>query len=89
MLGYVLSIFLYFLKFEPQCSYKHGSYSKKSVHLCDKWRDRTRDLQRGGGGGRGGGGSGGGGSGIGYGRSIFWDDPLLTDRSILVFIEKA
>ena len=32
---------------------------------------------------------GGGGSGVGCGRSIFWDDPLLTDSSILVFIEKA
>ena len=31
-LGYVLSMFLYFWKFEPQRSYKHGSYSKKSVY---------------------------------------------------------
>ena len=29
--------------------------------------------------GGGGGGGGGGGSGIGGGRSISWDDPLLTD----------
>ena len=43
----------------------------------------------GGGGGGGGGGGDGGGIGVGCGRSIFWDDPLLTDRSILVFIEKA
>ena len=35
------------------------------------------------------GGGGGGGSGVGGGRSIFWDDPLLTDSSILGFIEKA
>ena len=37
----------------------------------------------------GGGGGDGGGIGIGCGRSIFWDDPLLTESSILVFIEKA
>ena len=36
-----------------------------------------------------GGDGGGGGSGIGGGRSISWDDPRLTDSSILVFIEKA
>ena len=38
-----------------------------------------------------GGGSGGGGgsSGVGGGRSISWDDPLLAESSIMVFIEKA
>ena len=43
-------------------------------------------------GGSGGGGSGGrgsGGSGVGGGRGISWDDPPLTDSSILVFIEKV
>ena len=37
------------------------------------------------------GGSGGGGSGgrSGGGMRISWDDPLLTDSSIFVFIEKA
>ena len=47
------------------------------------------DFHRFSGGDGGGGGGGGGGSGIGSGRSISWDDPLLTDSSILVFIEKA
>ena len=28
---HVLSMFLIFKKFEPQRSYKHGSYSRKSV----------------------------------------------------------
>ena len=32
-LGYVLSMFLYFWKFELQHSYKQGSYSKKSVYV--------------------------------------------------------
>ena len=36
-----------------------------------------------------GGGGGGGGSGIGGGPGISRDDPLLTDISILAFIEKA
>ena len=39
--------------------------------------------------GDGGGGGDGAGIGVGCDRSIFWDDPLLTDSSILVFIEKA
>ena len=39
--------------------------------------------------GGGGGGGGGSGSSGGGSRSISWDDPLLTDSSILVFIEKA
>ena len=30
-LSHVLSMFLNFEKSEPQCSYKHGSYKKKSV----------------------------------------------------------
>ena len=30
---HVLSMFLIFKKFEPQRSYKHGSYSRKSVYL--------------------------------------------------------
>ena len=34
------------------------------------------------------GGSGGGG-GIGGGHSISWNDPLLSESSIFVFIEKA
>jgi len=29
---HVLSMFLIFKKFEPQRSYKHGSYSRKSVY---------------------------------------------------------
>ena len=37
----------------------------------------------------GGGGGGGGGGGIGGDRGISWDDPLLTNSSIFVFIEKA
>ena len=36
-----------------------------------------------------GGGGGGGGNGIGGGISISWDDHLLKDSSILMFIEKA
>ena len=50
------------------------------------------DFHRfGGGGGGDGGGSGGGGgsSGVSGGHSISCDDPLLTDSSILVFIEEA
>ena len=39
--------------------------------------------------GLGGGGGGGGGGGIGGDRGISWDDPLLTDSSIFVFIEKV
>ena len=39
-------------------------------------------------GGGGGGGDGGGGD-IGGDRGISWDDPLLTDCSIFLFIEKA
>ncbi len=31
---HVLSMFLIFKKFEPQRSYKHGSYSRKSVYGC-------------------------------------------------------
>ena len=46
-------------------------------------------LNSGGGGNGGGGGGGGGGSCIGGGRGISWDDPLVTDSSIFVFIEKA
>ena len=42
---------------------------------------------RGGAGDGGGGGSGGG--GIGGERGISWDDPLLTDSTIFVFVEKA
>ena len=38
------------------------------------------DFHRFGGGGGGGGGGGVGSSGVGGGRSISWDDPLLTDR---------
>ena len=30
--GYILRLFLFFEKFEPQCSYKHGSYKTKSVY---------------------------------------------------------
>ena len=44
------------------------------------------------GGGGSGGDSGGGvgvGGGVGGGRGITWDDHLLTDSSIFVFIEKA
>ena len=40
-------------------------------------------------GGGGGGGSSGSGGGIGRDHGISWDDPLLTDSSIFVFIEKA
>ena len=36
-----------------------------------------------------GGGVGGGSGGVGAGRGISWDYPLLTDSSVLVFIEKA
>ena len=47
-----------------------------------------RGYSRGVGSGDGGNGDGGGGGGgVGGGRSI--SDPLLTDRSILVFIDKA
>ena len=44
-----------------------------------------------GGGGCGGGGDGGGGGGGSSGgvHGISWDDPLLADSSIFVFIEKA
>ena len=42
----------------------------------------------GGGGGDHGGGDGGGGD-VGGGRRISWNDPLLTESSISVFIEKA
>ena len=40
-------------------------------------------------GGGSGGGSDGDGGGGGGSRSISWNDPLLTESSILVFIEKA
>ena len=43
----------------------------------------------GGGGGGDGGGGGGGGGGIGGDRGISWDDSLLRDSSIFMFIEKA
>jgi len=42
-------------------------------------------LRFGGGSGVGGGGGGSGGGG----RGISWNDPLLTDSSIFLFIEKA
>ena len=35
------------------------------------------------------GGSGGGGSGIGSDHGISWDDPKLSDRSIVLFLEKV
>ena len=46
------------------------------------------DFHRFGGGGSGDGGCSGG-NGVGGGRGISWYDPLLTDSSILLFIEKA
>ena len=34
----VLNMFLFFQKFEPQRSYKHGSYKKKGVRDTDSMR---------------------------------------------------
>ena len=48
--GHVLKMFLFFEKFEPQRSYKHGSYKKKAckgfkllIEVCQKSRHDRHD----------------------------------------------
>ena len=39
----ITTMFLYFGKSEPQCSYKHGSYKKKRVYL-KSWSAHSENL---------------------------------------------
>ena len=44
-LRYVLSMFLFFWKSEPQRSYKHGSYKKKGVRRNERTKERRNERR--------------------------------------------